>query len=352
LSLAVSENRDGLVRAAVFRGADQKLAIEHVADPTPGERQIVLRVYRCGICGTDLSMSSGHGLLQFRPGDIPGHEHAGEVVAVGQGVERLAVGDRVSPLAIGSCCGRCLNCQSGSQRWCTGGDKVVGSGRGVAEYALVGEPQAVKLAEGLSWDEAALVEPLACGLHAIDLSDFRPGTDIAVIGAGPIALAAIYWAQRRGAGRIVVVARSNRRERLARLFGATGFVAADDPVAEVIELAGGTPPVVVEAAGVPGTLSLALDLVAPRGTVTVLGCCTEPETFLPVRALMKEVRVQYSFTYGSWDFETVMHSLASNSERPRAMVTRRVTLDEVPEAFESLHRHSADGKVLVSPTGT
>jgi (R,R)-butanediol dehydrogenase/meso-butanediol dehydrogenase/diacetyl reductase len=336
------------VRAAVFQGPGRELVIEQVADPTPGHRQVVVRVHSCGVCGTDLSMSSGHGLLQFQPGDIPGHEHAGEVVAAGQGIERLVVGDRISPLAIWTCCGRCDNCRRGYQRWCIGTDKVVGSGRGFAEYALVGEPQAVKLAEGLSWEEGALVEPLACGLHAIDLSRLEPGSCVAVIGAGPIALSAVYWAHQRGAQRIVVTAPSDRRERFARLLGATDFVAGQDPAAEVIELAGGPPPLVVEAAGVPGTLSLALELVAPRGTVTVLGCCTEPETFLPVRALTKEVRIQYSFTYGSGDFETVMRALVSDPGGPTNMVTGRVPLDELPRAFENLRGRSPDCKVLVS----
>jgi (R,R)-butanediol dehydrogenase/meso-butanediol dehydrogenase/diacetyl reductase len=337
----------------VFRDAGQELAIERVPDPTPGHRQLVVAVRRCGVCGTDLSMSSGHGLLRFAPGDIPGHEYGGEVVAVGPGVETLAVGDRVSPLAIRSCCGRCESCRRGNERWCTGADheRVVASGMGFAEYALVGEPQAVKLPDALSWEDGALVEPVACGLHGVDLTDIRPGTDIAVIGAGPIALGAVYWARRRGAGRIVVAATSTRRERFARLMGASDFVAAPDPREAVTELAGGPPPVVIEGAGVPGTLALAIDLVAPRGIVTVLGCATEPDTINPVRALAKEVRIQYSFTYGSRDFESVMGALASDPDGPRVMVTGQVTLDELPATFESLRGPSPHCKLIVAPSG-
>ena len=255
--------RDAVVRAAVFQGAGQKLAIEQVPDPTPAERQIVVQVESCGICGTDLSLTSGHGFLQCQPGDVPGHEYCGQVVAVGPGVERLAVGDRVSALAIWSCCGRCESCRTGNEGWCTGEDKVVGTASAFAEYALLGEPQAVKLRDELSWEDGAMVEPLAVGLHGVDLSDLRPGTDIAVLGAGPIALAAVYWARRRGAGRIVVVATSTRRERFARQLGATDFVTGDNPVEAVVELTGGPPRLVIEAAGVPGSLATSMNLVAP-----------------------------------------------------------------------------------------
>jgi threonine dehydrogenase-like Zn-dependent dehydrogenase len=337
------------VRAAVFHGAGQKLSVERVADPTPGDRQVVVRVESCGICGTDLTMTSGHGIMHWQPGDIPGHEYSGEVVALGPGVERLSIGDRVSQMAIYSCCGRCESCRMGNEAWCTGTDQSLGCAFGFAEYALVGETQAVKLQEGLSWDDGALVEPIAVGLHGVDMSDLRPGANIAVIGAGSIALAAVYWARRRGAGRIVVVATSNRRERFARLMGATDFVSGDDPVAAVHELAGGPPPVVFEAAGVPGALTTAIDMVGPRGTVTVLGACSEPDTFVPIVALAKQVRLQFSFVYGSGDYKTVMSALATDPDGPRLMVTDRVTLDGLPDIFESLRGRSPACKVLVKP---
>jgi threonine dehydrogenase-like Zn-dependent dehydrogenase len=340
------------VRAAVFQGPGRKLAIERVDDPSPGERQVVVRVDSCGVCGTDLSLTSGHGMLQCQPGDVPGHEYGGEVVAVGPGVERLALGDRVSALAIWSCCGRCESCRTGNEQWCTGDDKVVGTASAFAEYALLGEPQAVKLPAELSADEGALVEPLAVGLHAVDLSDLRPGTNIAVIGAGPIGLAAIYWARRRGAGRIVVVATSTRRESFARKLGATDFVTGANPAQAVTDLAGGPPPVVLEAAGVPGALGLAMELVARRGTVTVLGCCTEPDTFVPMFPLTKQVRVQFSFVYGSGDFDTVMRGLLMDPAGPSAMITRRASFDEFPELFENLRGPTTECKILLHPFAT
>jgi (R,R)-butanediol dehydrogenase/meso-butanediol dehydrogenase/diacetyl reductase len=184
----------------------------------------------------------------------------------------------------------------------------------------------------------------------VDLSDLRPGTDVAVIGAGPIALAAVYWARRRGAGRIVVAARSNRRERIARHLGATDFVAGENSGEALVERAGGPPRVVFEAAGVPGSLGLAFDVVAARGTVTVLGFCTEPDTMVWMNAVSKQVRAQFSFVYGSGDFEAVMQALADDREGPSAMVTKKTSLDELPTVLENLRGPSTDCKVLISPS--
>ena len=114
------------MKAAVFHGAGKKLSVENVADPTPENRQVVVKVQSCGICGTDLTMTSGHGVMHWQPGDIPGHEYSGEVIALGPGVERLVVGDRVSQMAIWSACGRCESCRSGNEAWCTGTDHSLG----------------------------------------------------------------------------------------------------------------------------------------------------------------------------------------------------------------------------------
>ena len=90
------------MRAGLLQGAGTKLAVERVPDPSPGERQVVVRVEGCGVCGTDRGLTSGHGLLQCQPGHVPGHEYGGEVAAGGPGAQRLTVGDQVSVLAIGT----------------------------------------------------------------------------------------------------------------------------------------------------------------------------------------------------------------------------------------------------------
>ena len=338
------------MRAAVFQGPGHGLTIENVPDPTPGERQVVLKIEACGICGTDLSMTSGSGYLQSPVGSTPGHEYAGEVVAVGPGVERLAVGDRVTSLAVPAACGHCDNCRAGLQQWCSGDDKIEGIAAAYAEYVLQGEPQTARLPDDLSLADAALVEPLAVGLHGVALSGMRHGDDVVVLGAGPIGVATAYWARRHGARRVVVVATSNRREVYARALGASSFVVADtDLVGQVTEEVGGLPGIVFEAAGVPGALAQSVALVAKRGTVVGLGCCSHEDTWVPMGALFKEVRVQFSQTYTAGDYDHVMRTLLEDDPGPRAMVSSTVGLDALPERFELLRGSTTECKVMVKP---
>src|SRR5580700_8866965 len=146
------------MRAAVFQGVGKGLRVTEVPDPVPADRHVIIRVGRCGICGTDLDFTTGVGFMQAAPGRILGHEYAGEIVEVGSGVERLRMGDHITALAI-PCCGRCPACRNGEPQWCTGESKIYGGGA-YAEFAPVAEPQAVKLPTSLPWQDAALVEPL------------------------------------------------------------------------------------------------------------------------------------------------------------------------------------------------
>src|SRR5580700_9779863 len=131
------------MRAAVFQGVGKGLRVTEVPDPVPADRHVIIRVGRCGICGTDLDFTNGKGFMQAAPGRILGHEYAGEIVEVGAEVERLRIGDHITALAI-SACGRCRTCRNGEPEWCTGEVKLRGSGA-YGEFAQVAEPQAVKL---------------------------------------------------------------------------------------------------------------------------------------------------------------------------------------------------------------
>ena len=336
------------MKAAVFKGPGRGLAIEERPDPVPGPDELVIRVGRVGICTSDLHMTSGHG-YQYPEESVFGHEFAGEVVAVGSGVTDYRAGDRVVPLPfIG--CGHCAACDAGRPQACPGVKNFVVAG--YCQYSRVGVRDCVRLPPEVSDEEGALVEPLAVGLQGVRKAGLAPGARVLVLGAGPIGLACAFWARRLGAGRVAVLARSSRRAALAAAVGADVFVASgevtDLPVA-VGQALGGTPEVIFEAAGAPGSIGMALDLAGPGAAIVVLGLSTEPETILPATAVFKELRLLFSLCYERADFQQVVDVIAAGDHRPRAMITDTVPFAALPERFERLRAASSDCKVLVAP---
>lgn len=334
------------MRAAVFKGPGRPLEIETLPDPEPLEGELVIRVGSCGICGSDLHMTDGHGAIQVPAGHILGHEFAGEVVAVGKGVERFKVGDRVTSMpTVG--CGHCPACLKGEPKWCPQRGSMQG---GYGEYLRTKATSASKLAANLTLEDGALVEPLAVGLHGVERAGMKVGDKVLVIGAGPVGLAAIYWARRMGAGRIVATAASNRRADMALAMGANGFVvSSDSAVQEVQEALGGAPDIVFECVGLPGMIELSCNHVKPTGTVCVLGFCTEVDKLLPVTPLFKEANIIFAILYSLRDFQVSIDTLDAGSVEPRVMITDRIGLDETPAMFEALRQRSTQCKVLIDP---
>jgi (R,R)-butanediol dehydrogenase/meso-butanediol dehydrogenase/diacetyl reductase len=222
---------------------------------------------------------------------------------------------------------------------------------GFAEYVLCGATESLLLPGSISASDGALVEPLAVGLHGVTLARLQPGAQVLVIGAGPIGLAVIFWARRFGAGRIVVTGSSRRREHHAMAMGASAFVVESEQGSEATERSlGGAADVVFECVGKPGVLQQALERVRPRGTVISLGYCTTPDAIVPAAAMLKEITLQFSCTYGLGDFEYCIDTLAAGAVEPATMITDTVSLQALPDFFESLRKpDSPVCKALVNP---
>jgi threonine dehydrogenase-like Zn-dependent dehydrogenase len=335
------------MRAGVFKGVGRPLAIENRPDPTPGDGEIVIKVGRCGVCGTDLAMSDGSGQV-FETDSVIGHEFAGDIVAVGRGVGRLRMGDRVTSMPFTGC-GHCATCLSGRPNFCA---EFRGMAGGFAEYVVSTERTAIKLPATLSLADGALVEPLAVGLHGASLAQIRPGSSVLVIGAGPIGLAAVFWARRLGAGPIAVTAASRQRETLALRHGASAFVLpekSDDLPQAASAALGGMPDVVIEAVGKKGVIAQAINCVRPAGTVVVLGFCSQFDSFLPAIAVWKEVNLQFAMTYNLAEFEHVARVLDRGDVDPRAMITDTIALNALPGVFEAMRHRTHQCKVMVDP---
>lgn len=333
------------LRAAVFKGVGKPLAVETVPDPEPAEGEVVIKVGRCGVCGTDLHMTESHG-MSYAVGTVAGHELAGEVVAIGRGVSHLRTGDLVTSMSVYGC-GTCAACIGGYPIICSA---MTGLEGGFGQYTRALERTCMVLPKSLSLADGALVEPLACSLHGVRMSEITPETRVLVLGAGPVGLGAVFWAAQAGARRIAVAAHSRRGEALALSLGASAFV---DPQAErgtaVVDALGGPPDVVFECVGRPGLLGEAIALARFRGTVVVLSMCMEPDTIVPGMALMKEVTLRFAVSCDGIEFRQALDTLDRGSLEPRAMVTGIVSLDALPDAFEGLRAGSQHCKLMVDP---
>jgi (R,R)-butanediol dehydrogenase/meso-butanediol dehydrogenase/diacetyl reductase len=333
------------MKAAVFHGLHQPLTVETISDPTPGDGELIVRVGRCGICGSDLHMSE-EPAFGARPGAVFGHEFAGEVVAVGTGVERVRTGDTVSVVPLKSC-GKCPSCLAGEPAWCP---TVALEAGGYAEFALTSERQCVLLPNEASLADGAIVEPLAVALHGVILSGLAEGDRVLVLGAGPIGLGVAYWARKMGAAAVVVQDIARHQEARALEMGATAFVCdPDEPVAASDRALGGKADIVFECVGIPGLIAQAIDQARIKGTVLILGLCTRPDSFIPFAALSKEVRLVTSAFFTRQEFEGALDALTAGSAEPRLLVTDTIALDAVPATFEALKTRTHQCKVLIAP---
>jgi (R,R)-butanediol dehydrogenase / meso-butanediol dehydrogenase / diacetyl reductase len=328
------------MKAAVMQGLHMPLAVETLPDPTPGEGELVVKVGRCGICGSDLHMTEdptyGKGA-----GDVLGHEFAGEVVALGKGTNGVAVGDLVAVIPLQSC-GHCASCKAGEVAWC---DKFGLQGGGYAEYAVTRPNQCIRLPQSASLADGAIIEPLAVALHGVNMSGLRKGDRVLILGAGPIGLAVAFWARRAGAVDVVILDIADHQRDRALAMGATGFAMSPDDA-----LIDGKADIVFECVGIPGLIAQAIDQVRNRGTILLLGLCTRPDTFSSFAMLSKEVRLITSAFFTRGEYEVALDVLNAGAAEPRMLVTDTISLNDTPAVFEALRTRSHQCKVLINPT--
>lgn len=338
------------MRAAVFKEMSKPLVVEQVASPVPGPHDVVLKVRNCGICGSDLHMTEPTSAMPLPLGSVMGHEFAGEVVEIGKSVTRLKVGQRVAGYPV-ICCGDHDPCINHNLRGvCT---KMLSVGLGAspgayAEFVRIGAQSAFLLPDSVSFREGAMIEPLAVGLHAVDMAKMPRGATVLVIGAGPVGLSVMLWAHFLGARHVIVSERAEVRRKMAAKFGATGAIDPSQPLTPQVEkIAGHAPDVIFECVGVPGLINQTM-MEAPRGgRVVVAGVCQQQDAILPLMGIIKELELQFVLGYRPADFDYVIAMIASGRVDVAHMVTDVVDLDGLPAAFEALRKPSHQCKVLL-----
>jgi (R,R)-butanediol dehydrogenase/meso-butanediol dehydrogenase/diacetyl reductase len=333
------------MRAVTFQALHRPLTVDTVPDPVPGEGEVVVKVGRCGICGSDLHMTEDPA-YDCKHGDVLGHEFAGEVVGLGKDVDDLKTGDLVSVIPLKSC-GKCEHCRKGEVQWCA---EFGLQGGGYAEYAVTRPNQCIRLPADLSLADGAIVEPLAVALHGLNLSGMKAGDKVLVLGAGPIGLAVAFWAKRLGAAKVAVQDIAEFQRDRALGMGADVFVVdPEDPVGSAERGLGGKADIVFECVGMPGLIAQAVEQVKPRGTILLLGLCTQPDTFNSFAMLSKEVKLVTSAFFTRQEYEAALDALDEGAAEPRLLVTDTISLSDTPGVFESLKRRTEQCKVLIAP---
>ncbi|MEO6716278.1 MAG: alcohol dehydrogenase catalytic domain-containing protein [Novosphingobium sp.] len=332
------------MQVAVFHGPGQ-IAIEEAPEGELGDNDVRIAIARCGICGSDISMTSGSP-FDYQHGKALGHEFAGEVIERGRSARKFKVGDKLAVLPSGPC-GQCEMCRQGRPLFCTNGRNLFG---GFGERMVLPERAGFMLPESVSLVEGALVEPMACGRRALRIGQMQRGDRVLVLGAGNIALGIIYWARLQGAGRIVVASRSARRDDIALAMGADAAVRLDDPDPEAAtRVLGGLPDIVAECVGKPGMITMAIEKVRMGGAVLSMGMCSMPESIVPAVSTFKEVSLHFPLAYSIEDFTETIRAFDAGKVRPEEMVSTTIGLDELPDMIETMRGPHEHLKVQVAP---
>ena len=358
------------MRAAVMR--DRTLVVADVPVPQPGPGEVLVRTLACGICGSDLhalrhadkfvetTRRAGGRPMDLDRDVVMGHEFCAEIVEHGPGTARtLPVGARV-------CSRPMLIRDTGPQTIGYSNDHPGGYG----EYMRLSEALLLAVPSGLPTDQAALTEPMAVGLHAVQKARLQRDDAPLVIGCGPVGLAVIVALRLLDVRPVVAADFSPRRRELAVALGADVVV---DPAKttpwESWQQAAAVwreparapqpppwlpgpplrPAVVFECVGVPGVLDQIM-AASPRGTrIVVVGVCMETDRSEPMLGILKELNVQYVLGYTPDEFAASLRLIAEGQVDAAAMVTAEVGVDGVAKAFADLANPEAHTKIIVEP---
>ncbi|RAJ69191.1 2-desacetyl-2-hydroxyethyl bacteriochlorophyllide A dehydrogenase [Streptomyces sp. Amel2xB2] len=305
-----------------------KVSLTSVPDPTPGPRQVVVKVAACGLCGTDLHIRQG----EFAPSLplVPGHEFAGEVVGTGTEVSEVAVGDRVA-VDPSLYCYECRYCRTGHnnlcERWAAIGVTTAG---GAAEYAVAPVANCVKLPEHVRTQDAALIEPLSCAVRGYDVLKSQLGAHVLIYGSGTMGLMMLELAKRTGAASVDVLDLNEERLSTARRLGCSAAAASAD---ELDRPQGWD--LVVDATGNAAAIQDGIGRVAKAGTFLQFGVSdyATTATIEPYKIYNQEITITGSMAV-LHSYERAAELFAGGVLDPEIFISDRLPLDDYPDALD------------------
>jgi len=339
------------MRAAVLRNGRMVLR-DDVPEPVPGPGQVLVEVKACGICGSDLHFAK-HGDEMIRltremkgmpvegglsvdlAADVfMGHEFSAELIEAGPDTEAPKPGAIVTSLPV-------LLSAKGIEPILYSNTTI----GGYAERMLLSAPLLLKVPNGLDPSHAALAEPMAVGLHAVNMSKIKRGESTLVLGCGPIGIAIIAALRNRGVETIVAADYSPTRRELAETMGAHVTV---DP-AQGSPYDATTPAVTFEAVGVPGIIDDILRRAPIGSRIVVVGVCMQADSVHPFFASAKQLSLKFAMAYEATEFADSLQAIAEGEIDVTPMITGEVGLDGVGAAFDDLSDPDRHCKILATP---
>ncbi len=336
------------MKALVYRGP-WEMPVEEVEAPQASSGRVVVDVKSVGICGSDIHGYTGS-TGRRTPGIIMGHEFAGTVAGVGEGVSGFTTGDEVIAIPFYSVAEGPdpYPINRSPYRRMTG----MNEHGAYAEQVAVRPEQLFRKPPQLSWARAALCEPVSVTMHAVNITPLELMQTVAVIGAGPIGLLAMLAARLKGAGKIIVIDRSPRRLELAEELGADVVINVDkeDAVKTIHNLTGGGVDVALEAVGITPTAQQAIDVTRNGGHVTWIGNSAKMVTIDMQSIVTRELTVRGTYGFNEVEFAASIDALAHNRFNVDALVEKYASLDEASEIFRQLAKGEQDWvKVVLEP---
>ena len=342
------------MRAAMLYGV-KDLKIEDIDVPEVEAGEVLVKVKAATTCGTDLKIfQRGYVEKVIKLPTIFGHEWAGEVEEVGPGLEWPEKGMRVRAGNSAPCL-HCAMCQKGKYNLC---ENMIWLWGAYAEYIKIPARMVLvntqEIPQDVSYEEAAITEPLACVLHGVEEAGVKLGDSVAIIGAGPIGLLHLLTVKKIGAKRVIMIDLVDERLDFAQKLGADETVNGkrDNVVEKVRQSTGGYgADVVIEAIGLPATWEQALKLARKGGTVLEFGGCP-PGTEIKVNAEQlhyDELTMLGTFHTTPLHFRKALVLIESRTIDVRQLVTRRMNLEDIKEAFEILSTSKNEIKIGILP---
>jgi threonine dehydrogenase-like Zn-dependent dehydrogenase len=347
------------MRSAVLRNGSMFVR-DDVEDPTPGPGEVLVEVTACGICGSDLHFVR-HGAEMIEKGErmegtvdvgnptpdlsrdvFMGHEFSGRVLDVGPSTDGPAPGTVVTSVPIMVTSSGIHDLAYSNLHPC-----------GYSDRMLLSALTTIEVPNGLTPTHAALTEPMAVGLHAVNHSGLGAGDGAVVVGCGPVGLAVVAALRLQGIAPIVAADLSPARRALAATMGADEVVDPSDETAfsAWTRVGGARGMAVFEAVGVPGMIDELLRVAPAQSRIVVVGVCMQPDSITPMYGIGKELNLQFVLGYTPEEFAASLQAIADGAIDVAPMITGEVGIADVPSAFDLLANPEQHCKILVVPDG-